>query len=114
MHGLAARERNLNRRPTFDGLVDNTIALGELEQLVEPVLRRIRLNVEAQADLRKADRCVLGDAERAAEIDLKLQARIGIHSGPVVAGSALRCRLMALRDILRCRTNLVGFGAKRT
>src|SRR5207248_1848199 len=48
------RHRDLRAVP--DGLIDHAIAFGELEQQVELVLRRIGLDVEAQADLGKTDR----------------------------------------------------------
>jgi hypothetical protein len=47
-----------------------TIAFGELEQLIEFVLCRIGMEIEAQADLAEADRRILGDAKRAAEIEI--------------------------------------------
>src|SRR5579871_731418 len=65
-------QADLDRRAVADGLIDHAIALGELEQLIELVLRRIAVDVEAQANLRKADRRVLGDAEGAAEIEIAL------------------------------------------
>src|SRR5882757_9346945 len=67
-----ALQLHLDRRAALDGLVDDAIALRELEQLIELLLRRVGLDVEAQADLREADRRVLGDAERAAEVEVAL------------------------------------------
>src|SRR3954449_7403108 len=64
------RDRDL--RPVLDGLIDHAIALGELEQQIELVLRRISVDVEAQTDLGEADRGLLVDAERAAEIEIAL------------------------------------------
>src|SRR5215472_7185290 len=66
-------QRNRNRRAAADGLIDHAIAFGELEQLVELVLWRVGVEIKAQPDLRKADRRVLGDAERAAEIEIALR-----------------------------------------
>ena len=65
----------------LDRLIDNAVALGQLEQLIELLLRRIGLDVETQANLRKADRGVLGDAERAAEIEIAFGANTaGLHA----------------------------------
>src|SRR5689334_5433747 len=57
-------------RAVLDGLVDHAIALGELEQQVELVLRRVGADFETQANLGKADRRFLVDAERAAKIEI--------------------------------------------
>src|SRR5882757_9739667 len=48
------RYRNLGA--VLDGLVDHAIALGEFEQEIELVLRRVGIDVEAQANLGEADR----------------------------------------------------------
>src|SRR4051795_7299674 len=64
--------RHRDLRAVLDGLIDHAIALGELEQQVELVLRRISVDVEAQAYLGEADRRLLVDAERAAEIEIAL------------------------------------------
>src|SRR6266545_7797884 len=68
---------HLDRRAALERLVDHAVALGELEQLVELVLRRVGLDVEAQADLRETDRRVLGDAERAAEVEIAFGRHLG-------------------------------------
>src|SRR5262245_54200231 len=47
---------HLDRRAALDGLIDHAITLGQLEQLVQLVLRRVGVEVELQPDLRKADR----------------------------------------------------------
>src|SRR5690242_7617023 len=65
-----ALQLDLHRRAVADGLVDHAIALGQLEQLIELVGRRVGIDIEAQPDLREADRRVLGDAERATEIEV--------------------------------------------
>src|SRR5262245_34999131 len=64
---------DVDRRPLGDGLVDHAIALGQLEQLIELVLRDVGRNVEAQPDGAEADRRILGDAERAAKIEIALR-----------------------------------------
>src|SRR5262249_15013767 len=71
-HGteLLTAEADVDPRPALDGLIDDAVALGELEQLIELFLRRIGVDIEAEPDLRKADRRVLGDAERTAEIQI--------------------------------------------
>src|SRR6202166_3396991 len=63
-------QADLDRRSAADRLIDDAIALGELEQLVELVLRHVGGDVEAQANLRQGDRRLLGDAERAAKIEI--------------------------------------------
>ena len=63
---------HLDRRALLDGLIHHAIALGELEELIELLLRRVGVDIEGEADLRKADRRILGDAERAAEIEIAL------------------------------------------
>src|SRR5690242_17975706 len=68
--GSTALERDLNRWAAADGLINNAISLGQLEQLIELVGRGIGVEVEPQPDLRKADRGLLGDAERAAKIEI--------------------------------------------
>ena len=74
---------DVHRRPFGDGLEDHAIALGELEQLVELVLRRVGLDLEGEADRPEADRRVLVDAERAAEIEIALG-----RDGAASAGSS--------------------------
>src|SRR5580658_9245914 len=49
-------ETYLDRGPAFDGLIDHAIALGEFEKLIELVLRRVGIDVEAEPDLRETDR----------------------------------------------------------
>src|SRR5580698_5609804 len=65
-------EANLDRRSVFQCLIDDAITLGEFEQLIELVLVRVGVDIKAQANLRKANRRILGDAERAAEIEITL------------------------------------------
>src|SRR6185312_10582986 len=67
---LDPRERHINRRAAFDGLIDDTITFSELEQLIELVLARIGVEIEAQPDPRKADGRILSDAERTAKIEI--------------------------------------------
>src|SRR5262249_6025677 len=54
-------QRDRDRRPRADGLIDHAISLRQLKQLVELVLRGVGIEIEAQPDLREADRRVLGD-----------------------------------------------------
>ena len=69
---LHAAHSNLDRRTAFDGLIDHAVALRKLEQLLEPLLSSVGLNVERQPDPSKADRRIFGDPERAAEIEISL------------------------------------------
>src|SRR5689334_16753805 len=71
-NGLHPLHRHRNLRTVPDGLIDHAIALGQLQQEIELVLRRIGRDLEAQADFGEADRCLLVDAERAAEIEIAL------------------------------------------
>src|SRR3954464_10232377 len=62
-----------------EGLEDHAGALGELEELVELLRLCVGVELEGEADLAEADRRVLGDAERAAEVEVAL----GLHrAGP--------------------------------
>src|SRR2546430_1179852 len=65
-----AVQLHLDRGTALERLVDDAIALGELEQRVELVRRRVGLDVEAQANRRKTDRRILGHAERAAKVEI--------------------------------------------
>src|SRR5262245_54826804 len=67
---LDAFQLQVDRRPVPDRLINDAVALGKLEELVELFLRRIGIEIEAQPDLGKADRRILGDAERAAEVEI--------------------------------------------
>jgi hypothetical protein len=58
----------------LDGLIDDAVALGQLQQLVELFLRGVGVDGEAQPDLREADQGVLGDAKGTAEIEVALGA----------------------------------------
>src|SRR3981081_3287532 len=74
------RYRNLGT--VLDGLVDHAIALGEFQQQIELVLRRVGVDIETQPNLRETDRRLLVDAERAAEIEIALgryQTRLQRH-----------------------------------
>src|SRR5947207_4903015 len=73
----SAIELHLDGWAALERLIDDAVALGELEQLVELVLRRICLHLEAQANGRKADRRILDDPERAAEVEVALGADLG-------------------------------------
>src|SRR5690349_2123582 len=53
-----------------EGLEDDAVALGQLEQRVEAVLRLVGVELEAQAQVGEADRRGLVDAERAARVEV--------------------------------------------
>src|SRR5262249_10307536 len=72
-----ALELHLDRGAAPERLVDHAIALAELEQRVQLVLRRVGLDVEAQANRRKTDRCILGHAERAAKVEIAFGRHLG-------------------------------------
>ena len=57
-------------------LKHDAVALGELEQLVELLLRGVAHDVEAQADVAEAHRRLAIDAERAAEVEVALGAQV--------------------------------------
>src|SRR5512136_2827603 len=67
---LYPRHLRINPRTVLDGLVHNAIAFGEFEQLIEFVLRCISVDIEAQTNLRKAYWCILGNAQRTAEVEI--------------------------------------------
>src|SRR6266849_7188049 len=69
---LHAAHSNLDRRTALDGLIDHAVALRKLEQLLEPLLSSVGLNVERKPDPSKADRRIFDDPERAAEIEISL------------------------------------------
>src|SRR5215813_2497324 len=68
---------DLHRRAIADRLINNAVTLRQLEKLIELVPPRVGIEVEAEPDLRKAHWCVLGDAERAAEVEVAFG---GYHS----------------------------------
>src|SRR4026209_2055727 len=70
-----------------EGLVHHAIALGQLQQLGQLLPRRLRLQIEAQADPTASDGRVLGHAERATEVEIALR-----HDGASVDGDAQRGR----------------------
>src|SRR6478752_2800284 len=67
---LNALHLHVDRRPALDSLINDAIPLGELKKLIELVLRGIGIEIEAQPDLRETNRCILGNAEGAAEIEI--------------------------------------------
>lgn len=67
---LDARQRHIDRRPIPDRLIDDAVPFGELEQLIELILRRVGFEIEAQTNLRKANRRIFGNAQRTTEIKI--------------------------------------------
>src|SRR3569623_3748640 len=70
---LYPRHLHVHGRAGFYGLEDDAISLRELQELVEIVLGRLGRDIEAQPHLAEADRRILGDTERAAEIEVTLR-----------------------------------------
>jgi ubiquinone/menaquinone biosynthesis C-methylase UbiE len=66
LHG----QGELGRCP--QGLIDDAIALGELDQVSDLVGRRVGVELEAQTDVAKADGRLTADAARAAKIEIAL------------------------------------------
>ncbi len=85
---LSAGHADVDRRSVPDGLVDDAVALGQLEELVEPLLRRVGVDREGQPDLRETDRRFLVDPERAAKIEIAL----GMDERPTATESRARSR----------------------
>src|SRR5690349_12313703 len=65
-----ARQRRTQVRLVVETLEHHAIALGQLEELVDLLLRRIRVDLEGETDIPKAHGRGLVDAERAAEIEV--------------------------------------------
>ena len=70
------RERRRDRRPVAQRLKHDAVALGELQELIELLLRGVALDVEAQADVAETHRRLAVDAERAAEVEVALGAQV--------------------------------------
>ena len=66
----SSRRRHRQLRLLVDRLEHHAIAFGELHQRIDPLLRLVRLEFEGQADRPEADRRILGDAQRAAEVEV--------------------------------------------
>src|SRR5215471_15283071 len=75
---VAPFQLHLDRRAALDGLVDDAIALGELEQLVELLLRRVGLDVERAAEIEVALGRDLAGLERDVE---RGRHRLERHAG---------------------------------
>src|SRR6478735_4792292 len=91
--GLNALHLHVDRRPALDCLINDAIPLGELKKLIELVLRGIGVEIEAQPDLRKTNRCILGNAEGAAEIEITFGRHVaGPKLKPGSAGRRMQAR----------------------
>src|SRR5712691_2593394 len=62
----------LDRWSATNGLVNDTISLGELEQVIELLLRHVGINLEVEPERGETDRRVFSRAKRAAEIEIAL------------------------------------------
>src|SRR5262249_23566348 len=60
---LDALHLHVDGRAALDGLINDAIALGELEQLIKLVLRGFGVEIDAQPDLRETNRRIFGNAE---------------------------------------------------
>src|SRR6478752_7337547 len=60
-------------RRVHQRLVDDAVALGEAQQRRQLLIRRVGIQRELQANVPEADRGVLRDAERAAEVEVTLR-----------------------------------------
>src|SRR5690349_444643 len=58
-------------------LVDHAITLGELDEAGFLIVVEFALDVEGEADVTKADRRLLGDAQRAAEVEIAFRSDAG-------------------------------------
>src|SRR5262245_53427487 len=67
-------------------LVDDAVSLRQLQQAVELLRRRLGVEVEVKPDGAEADRHLLADAERAAEVEVAL----GGHGAPADGDSQRR------------------------
>ena len=72
----AAYELRFNLRRMPERLQHDAIALGEPEQRIELVLRRVGVELEFEPDVREADRRILCDAERAAKVEIALRRHL--------------------------------------
>src|SRR5690242_5869402 len=70
--GGGAGERDVQLRAVVERLVDDAVALGQLEQRGELLVVGVRVQLEAQADVPEADGRLLVDAERAFEVEVAL------------------------------------------
>src|SRR5262245_43875994 len=58
------------------GLVDDAVPLGQLEELCALGFRRVAVELDREADLAEPDGRVLRHAERAAEVEIALGAKV--------------------------------------
>src|SRR5262252_107101 len=69
---LRAAKLHLDRGAASERLIDDAIALGQLQELFELVGWRVGVDVEAQANGSKSNRRILGNAERTTEVEITL------------------------------------------
>jgi len=62
----------------LERLEDHAVALGQLDQRVHLLGRRVGVQLEAQADVAKAHGRILGDAQGAAAVDVAFGKHRGI------------------------------------
>jgi hypothetical protein len=58
-------------------LKDNTVALGEVEQLIDLLLRSVSYQIKPQTDRLKANGHIFSNAKRAAKVDVALSRHFG-------------------------------------
>src|SRR5215468_11259410 len=69
---LRAAKLHLDRGAASERLIDDAIALGQLQELFELVGWRVGVDVEAQANGSKSNRRILDNAERTTEVEITL------------------------------------------
>ena len=66
--------RNLDPGRVGERLINNAIAFGQFKKRGELFFARIRVQIETQSDLLKADRNFFGDSERSAKIEIAFRS----------------------------------------
>jgi hypothetical protein len=70
--GVRGFQTDVNVGSVEEGLVDDAVSLRELEQSIELVSRRTRLNIETQSDCGETDGHLLADSHGSPEVQVTL------------------------------------------